>query len=249
MIDPVFLLAAFLTGLAGAGHCAGMCGGIAGALAHAVPAGQRSPLVLLAFSGGRLSMYALLGLSVGAVAAMLAPADFATAMVTGRLLAAAVMIAIGLYLLRLANTLLWLESAGARVWRRLAPVARRLLPVTSLWRAVAVGALWGLLPCGLVYGALLYAATAGGAAQGGAVMLAFGAGTLPAILGLGFAAVWVNRHARQLRSASGVLMLAWGGWTLLSTLLALPAILDGTCRSPGDVFAYAISLLMQVNEG
>lgn len=249
MTDPVFLLAAFLTGLAGAGHCAGMCGGIAGALAHAVPPGQRSPSMLLAFSAGRLAMYGLLGLSVGAIAGVLAPADFATAMIAGRLLAAAAMIAIGLYLLRLANTLLWLETIGARVWRHLAPVARRLLPVTSSWRALAVGALWGLLPCGLVYGALLYAATAGGAAQGGAVMLAFGLGTLPAILGLGLAAVWVTRHAARIRSASGVLMLAWGGWTILSTLLALPAILDGTCRSPGDVFTYAISLLMQVNEG
>jgi sulfite exporter TauE/SafE len=248
VIDPVFLLAAFLTGLAGAGHCAGMCGGIAGALAHAVPAGQRSPTVLLAFSAGRLAMYSLLGLLVGTIAGVLAPADFAAAMITGRLLAAAVMIAIGLYLLRLANTLLWIESAGARVWRHLAPLARRLLPVTSLPRAVAVGALWGLLPCGLVYGALLYAGTAGGPAQGAAVMLAFGAGTLPAILGLGLAAVWVSRYASQIRFASGLLMLVWGGWTLLSTLLALPAILDGTCRSPGDVFAYAISLLMQVNE-
>lgn len=247
-MDPVFLLAAFLTGLAGAGHCAGMCGGIAGALAHAVPAERRTLPVLLAFSGGRLGSYALLGMSVGAVADLLAPTDFALAMISGRLLTAAVMIAIGLYLLRLANALLFLETAGARVWRHLAPWARKLLPVTSLPRALGVGALWGLLPCGLVYGALLYAATSGNAAHGFAIMLFFGLGTLPAVLGLGVAATWVQRHAQALRFGSGMVMLLWGLWTLLSTLLAWPAILDGTCRSPADVFSYAISLLMHVNE-
>jgi len=248
MIDPVLLLAACLTGLAGAGHCAGMCGGIAGALAHAIPAGQRTAAMTLSFSVGRIGMYALLGALVGGIAMLLSPQDAGIAMLVSRLLTGLVMLAIGLYLLRLVLWLQVLEVAGSHLWRRLAPLARRLLPVTSPGRALAIGALWGLLPCGLVYGALLYAATAGSTLAGAATMLAFGVGTLPAVLGMGFAAQWLAGNAAGLRRWSGVLMLVYGSWTILATLLAMPAILDGTCRSPGDVFQYAISLLMHVNE-
>lgn len=249
MIDPVLLLAAFLTGLAGAGHCAGMCGGIAGALAHAIPARQRTFLLSAGYSAGRVGMYALLGALAGATAALLSPRDTGLAMAVARLLTGVVLLAIGLYLLGLAGWMRWLEAAGARVWRRLAPLARRLLPVTTLPRALALGALWGLLPCGLVYGALLYAATAGSSLAGAASMLAFGAGTLPAVLGLGLATGWLGRHAQLVRRYSGALMVLYAVWTLLSTWLALPAILDGTCRSPGDVLQYAMGLLMHVNEG
>lgn len=249
MIDPVLLLAAFLTGLAGAGHCAGMCGGIAGALAHAIPARQRTFLLSTGYSVGRVAMYALLGALAGAAAALASPRDAGLAMAVARLLTALVLLAIGLYLLGVAGWMRWLEAAGARVWRRLAPLARRLLPVTSLPRAVALGALWGLLPCGLVYGALLYSATSGSAFAGAAAMLAFGAGTLPAVLGIGMASGWLARHAQRVRQYSGALMLLYAAWTLLSTWLALPAILDGTCRSPGDVWQYAMGVLMHVNEG
>lgn len=243
MIDPLFLLAALLTGLAGVGHCAGMCGGIAGALAHAIPAGQRSLPLTLCYSAGRLGSYALLGSAVGALASLLSPADTGTALLVMRLLTGFVLLAIALHLLGATRWMQRLEIAGAAVWRHLAPLARRLLPVTTPPRALALGALWGLLPCGLVYGALLYAATSGSAAAGGLVMLAFGIGTLPAVLGLGLAARWLAGHARAVRNGSGALLLLSALWTLLSTLLALPAILDGSCRSPGDVFREATRLL------
>lgn len=244
MIDPVFLLAALLTGLAGAGHCAGMCSGIAGALAHAVPAHARTLTITLGYSTGRLGSYALLGALAGGFAALIGPQDAGLAMIVSRTLTGLMLLAIALYLLDISRWLQRLEVVGARVWRRLAPLARHLLPVTSAWRAVALGGLWGLLPCGLVYGALLYAATSGSAGAGMLTMLAFGVGTLPAVLGMGFAAQWLTRHARLVRRGSGVLMLTWAVWTLLSTWLALPGILDGTCRSPGDVFQYAVNVLL-----
>ena len=242
MIDPVFLLAAFLTGLAGAGHCAGMCGGIAGALAHATPGSTGT----LAYSGGRITTYALLGLLAGAMAALLSPRDAGLAMAVGRVLTALVLLAIALYLLDIARWIQVLETVGARAWRRVAPLARRLLPADTLPRAWAVGMLWGLLPCGLVYGALLYAATSGSATAGALTMLAFGAGTLPAVLGLGLGARWLLAHARTVRRASGWLMLAYAAWTLASTWIALPAMLDGSCRSPGDVLGIVLAALTHV---
>lgn len=248
MIDPVLLLAACLTGLAGAGHCAGMCGGIAGALSHAVPPHARALPVTVAYSVGRVGTYSLLGGVVGGAAMLLAPRDAGLAMLVARLLTGAVLLAMGLYLLGIARWMSWLEAAGAKVWRHLSPLARQLVPVTSLPRALALGGLWGFLPCGLVYGALLYSATSGSALAGALTMLAFGAGTLPAVLGMGLAAHWLAGHARTLRRWSGLLMLLYAAWTIVSTLVALPAILDGTCRSPGDVMRYSLSVLMHVNE-
>lgn len=247
MIDPLFLVAALLAGVAGAGHCAGMCGGIAGALAHAIPAQQRSSLLTAGYSAGRLGTYALLGALAGAFAVLLSPRDAGLAMLVARLLTGTMLLAIALHLLGVTRWMFVLESAGAALWRRLAPLARRLMPVTTLPRALAIGALWGLLPCGLVYGALLYAATAGSADGGALVMVAFGIGTLPAVLGLAVAARWLARHARAVRRGSGLLLLVSALWTLASTLLAWPAILDGTCRTPGDVMRVAINALMQVN--
>lgn len=246
MIDPLFLLAALLAGVAGAGHCAGMCGGIAGALAHAIPARQRSFSLTLGYSAGRLGSYTLLGALAGLFAALLSPRDTGMAMLVMRVLTGLVLLAMALHLLGVSRWMQSLEAVGARLWQKLAPLARRLLPVTTLPRALALGALWGLLPCGLVYGALLYAATAGSAPGGALVMLAFGLGTLPAVLGLGLAGRWLAQHARTLRRGSGLLLLVVALWTLLSTWLALPAILDGSCRTPGDVMREAISLLMQV---
>lgn len=243
MIDPLFLTAALLAGIAGAGHCAGMCGGIAGALAHAISAAQRSAWLTVGYSIGRVGSYAALGALAGALAALLSPADTGFAMAVSRVLTGLVLLAIALHLLGITRWMQQLEVAGAAVWRRLSPLAKRLLPVTTLPRALALGALWGLLPCGLVYGALLYAATAGSAGAGALVMIAFGIGTLPAVLGLGLAARWLAAHARLVRNGSGGLLLITALWTLLSTWLALPAILAGTCRAPGDVLQEALRVL------
>lgn len=244
MIDPVFLLAAFLTGLAGAGHCAGMCGGIAGALAH--PGATRPWQANLSYSAGRVSTYALLGTVAGGFSALLAPSDAGLAMAVMRTLTGLVLLALALYLLNIVAWIRVLETIGSRAWRRVTPLVRRLLPADSVPKALAVGMLWGLLPCGLVYGALLYAASSGSAVAGMATMLAFGAGTLPAVLALGAAARWLARNAASVRRMSGSLMLVYAIWTLASTAISLPAILAGTCRSPGDVLQVVLASLTHV---
>lgn len=249
MIDPVLLLAALLTGLAGAGHCFGMCGGIAGALSQARPGGQASPWhINAAYSAGRITTYALLGLLVGGSAALLAPADMGVALLVARLLTACALLLVALHLLGISRWLSFLERIGGRAWRKLTPLVRRLLPATTMPRAFGVGLCWGLLPCGLVYGGLLYAATSGSGLAGAAVMACFGIGTLPAVLALGAAAGALARRAAGLRLASGGLLLTYGIWTLISTLLAWPAIRDGVCRSPGDVYRYALGALTHINE-
>jgi sulfite exporter TauE/SafE len=107
-----------------------------------------------------------------------------------------------------------LERIGAPIWRRIRPLAARLLPARSLPQAYAAGLAWGWLPCGLVYGALAAAVFAGGAAQGAVAMAAFGAGTLPWLFIAGVAAAKLRGWTglATLRRLGGALLIALGGF-------------------------------------
>jgi len=109
------------------------------------------------------------------------------------------------------------------LWRRLEPYGRRLMPVRSPGQALALGLLWGWLPCGLVYSTLVWAVSSGGAWQGAALMLAFGLGTLPNLLLMGVAAGAIARLARdaRVRQVAGGAVLLFGLWTLWAALVPL----------------------------
>ncbi len=216
------LVAAFVTGLLGSAHCLGMCAGLSGLFAvQAEVASLRTRLPLaLTYNGGRILGYALLGLAVGtlgsgAVAAI--PALATPVRVAGGL----VIILIGLRIAFAWRLLEPLERMGAVLWARFAPLARRLLPVTSLPRALALGLLWGWLPCGLVYSVLLLAATTAAPATGAVLMAVFGLGTLPAMLatGLGAARLGDLLRRRYTRLGLGVSLVILGVATL-----ALPGL-------------------------
>ncbi len=223
------LAAGFAVGIVGSVHCVGMCGGIAGALAMSVTAQRRESATELArhllYGLGRVSSYALAGTVAGAfglaAAAVLGPAG--TSLL--RALAAALIVALGLYLGGWWSGLAAIERAGAVLWRRIAPVTRVFRPGGSLRGAFVLGILWGWLPCGLVYSALALAATSGDAAGGAALMIGFGIGTLPAVLGAGLAAARIGAFLRASasRRIAGTLVVALGVWTMVgSGLLSLP---------------------------
>jgi sulfite exporter TauE/SafE len=101
---------------------------------------------------------------------------------------------------------------GALVWQRIAPLASKL-PAQPALRALTLGMLWGWLPCGLVYSVLLVAAFAGSALAGGATMIAFGLGTLPAMLGLSYAGGRFTPPRATLARLLGSVIVACGLWT------------------------------------
>jgi uncharacterized protein len=205
--------AAFLIGLLGGVHCVGMCGGIVGALALQTPRRQRAWDLHLAYSTGRIASYA----AAGAVVGMIGGAG----LMFGRILpmqmllyvlANLVLVSLGLYLAGLGNQLARLEALGAWLWRRVQPYGAKVLPADTVAKAFALGALWGWLPCGLVYSLLAIALVSGGAASGAAVMLAFGLGTLPNLLlaGMAFERLRGIASNRRLRLASGALVAGFG---------------------------------------
>jgi hypothetical protein len=104
------------------------------------------------------------------------------------------------------------DRLGGGLWRRVEPFGRRLLPLRSTPAALAAGMLWGLLPCGLVYYALLMALAVGSATGGALFMLGFGVGTLPGLMTTGMLAGWLARLARRpaMRQVAGASLLGLG---------------------------------------
>ncbi|HUJ01748.1 MAG TPA: sulfite exporter TauE/SafE family protein, partial [Usitatibacter sp.] len=149
--------AAFAAGLLGGVHCIGMCGGIVGTLALEA----RGPALArqLAYNLGRIGSYACAG-AIAGFAGSLAYAGGAwlSAQSVMFLLANAVMILLGLYVAGWSRVVLAVESAGRPLWRRIEPIARRMLPIDSTAKALGAGIAWGWLPCGLVYSMLVLAA-------------------------------------------------------------------------------------------
>lgn len=232
------LLGLLLAGLLGSGHCFGMCGGIAGSFALAGDRGARRPRLsaLIATNAGRIATYAALGAVAGAAgAAAVAVLPPATARLVARGVAAFCFVALALYLAGIPTLVAPIERLGARLWKRVAPAASRGLAARSLAGRATLGAVWGLLPCGLVYTSLVVASTAGSPAGGALGMLAFGIGTLPALLAAGLAssavarlarAPWARRTAAAVYLAAAVWLVAGAGVHPAAPAAAVP------CHAP-----------------
>lgn len=211
-----FLGAMFLAGLMGGLHCAGMCGGILGATSAGAGTGALPRQV--AIHAGRIGSYALLGaLMAGLGGASGLVADLAPVQLTLYVLANVLLLATGAYLLGWRAPMTWVETRGGGLWRRIAPLTRRILPVRSVPQGLALGAMWGFMPCGLVYGALAMALLSADPLAGAALMAAFGLGTLPNLLAVG---VFLRRGVRSARRvlwqrAAGIGVLGFGAWGLV----------------------------------
>ncbi|MCY0855664.1 sulfite exporter TauE/SafE family protein [Cupriavidus sp. D39] len=234
------LISVFTLALLGGVHCAAMCGGIAlaaeqGGEARVPATVLRRPghwlLELLVMHAGRLSMYAVLGALLGALGAG----------VWGRYLplqrwlfgvGSVMLVLSGLWMLRGRTVGTgWLERLAARaaggLLRGLGAVGARLPAVARaqgqgrLLRRYGMGLAWGLVPCGMVYGALAMALLAGNAPSGALVMAVFGLGTLPNLLVISGLSGYLRQLSRRpaLRAGAGLAVVAFGLAGVARTLL------------------------------
>lgn len=219
--DPSILISAFLLGLLGSGHCLGMCGGISSALGLNSTAKNSdtkdSSFIsahVLAYNLGRIISYSLAGLIVGTLGFWLSKNLSSLSIL--RYLAAFMLILIGLYLGKWFNGIIYTEKLGKLLWPFIQPLSKRFIPVKNTRDALIVGMVWGWLPCGLVYSALIWASLESSAVGSTLIMLGFGLGTLPAMLATGFFAQKFNQIIRKtwFRSSSGSLMIAFGIWSM-----------------------------------
>jgi sulfite exporter TauE/SafE len=172
----------------------------------------------LIYHSGRIVVYALLGAVVGGIGSLLG--------VGGQLshLAGAISLLLGLGVVALGLGYLgWLplgrlETGGEWLTRAMGQALKR----GGLLGVIVLGMLNGLLPCGLVYSALLVAASTGGPLPGAAGMILFGLGTLPALLVVGIGAAAVGVRARQaLTRVAGVVIVLVGLQLSLRGMAAL----------------------------
>lgn len=222
MVESLYL-SAFLMGLLGGVHCAGMCGGIVSGLTLGIPRERRESRALLlpyllSYNGGRILSYMAAGMIVALLGTTVEGLGGGMEIRRGfTLVAAIVMILLGLYLAGWwRGAILQIERAGSLLWRLIEPVARRFIPIHSSGQALIAGLLWGWLPCGLVYTALIWALTAGTVVQGAMIMASFGIGTLPTLVGLGyFSSSLISRLQQQsVRTAAGIMVAGFGFYQL-----------------------------------
>ncbi len=227
--DYSAVLSAFVLGLAGLAHCVGMCGGIAATLTLGLRDdlrrnGRRMLPFLLLYNLGRVGSYSLAGAIVGYAGASADALVLDVAFPLGHLITAVFMLLAGLHVAGWWNGLAPVERGGSLLWGRyLQPLSRRLLPVHTPGAAFLAGGVWGWMPCGLVYAALVLAAIQADPLQGALVMFCFGMGTLPALLSSGFFAQKLLHfmRANRLRVVLGALVMALGIYALFRLSLAM----------------------------
>jgi sulfite exporter TauE/SafE len=194
---PVSLFLAGLVG--GALHCAGMCGPFV--LSQVMADAERAAdtrygewrrlagAALLPYHLGRLTTYTLLGAVAGAATAL-----FASTPLFGWLSGGFLVLAACLMVLQAIGMT---RSGGATLPHFLAALAGTLSAGHHAATRYALGVVLGLLPCGLLYGALAAAAGTASAAEGATVMAAFGLGTAPMLVAVGWGGLIVRRRLRE----------------------------------------------------
>ena len=222
MLD--LLLISTLGFLGSFGHCAGMCGPLT--VAFSLSSTDKDKLASFRFhlllNFGRIAAYGLVGAAIGGLGSVLIAGGQMAG--TGSELRRAIALLTG-------TMLIWFGVAQIKPdflprlpllhpmkHDRVGQAMNQLSAQKTWWVPVALGLLWGLIPCGFLYAAQIKAAETGNPIFGAATMLAFGLGTLPTMLGVGFFAGRLSADKRsQLFRAGGWVTIAIGILTLLRT--------------------------------
>jgi uncharacterized protein len=197
---------ALLMGLAGGPHCVAMCGAACAGIGRSSASTNTRSMWI--FQAGRVLGYSALG---GVAAASmqglgwLSVHSAALRPVWTLFHVAAALL--GLMLLWQARQPVWLEDGARKVWTRVRSVTKGSAGAAPL----LLGVLWSLLPCGLLYSALLVAALTSSALEGAAVMALFALGSSVSLL----AGPWLWLRLRKPGSGQWAIRLA--GLALLAT--------------------------------
>jgi sulfite exporter TauE/SafE len=232
-IDWLVLGGALLSGLLGGAHCAAMCGGIATGLSVQQRGGW---WVALQPNLGRIGGYVFAGALVGGIGhGLLDVARIPELTLALRATAGLVLILAALRLLDRNGRLAFLGATGGRMWQWLRPLQRRLLPANTAGRRIALGLLWGWMPCGLSTTLLAAAWLQASALHGGMTMAAFGLGTLPVMLPLTWAGARMGQRLQRggWRTAMGLCVMLAGVLTLTAPLLMQAPALHGVLAALG----------------
>jgi len=226
------IIAGFTLGAAGSLHCVGMCGPLSLALPvhHFSKAGKLIALLLYQF--GRIITYAAIGLLFGIAGRQLYLAGYQQwfSIIAGSV----ILIAAVLYFVHKKRARLSFLNKFYQGVQNI--IIKILRSSTGLPGFILLGMANGLLPCGMVYVALASSLSFTTAADSTVFMAMFGAGTLPAMLAVGYAGTFMNQRLRtSLRSFTPVFMTLMGVLLILRGLnLGIPFISPLMPGAPGD---------------
>jgi len=232
-LDALVLGAALLSGLLGGAHCAAMCGGIATGLSLDQHGGWWRALQP---NLGRVLGYTLAGAVVGGFGhGLLDVARVPALALAVRAAVGVVLIVVALRLLDRHGRFAFLATPGRWLWRWLRPLQARWLPANTAGRRIALGVVWGWMPCGLSTTLLAAAWLQASALHGAATMAAFGLGTLPVMLPLTWSGARIGQRLQRggWRTAFGLLVLASGTLTLAAPWLVHATPLHGLLAALG----------------
>lgn len=205
------LMSALVMGVVGGPHCIAMCGAACAGIAKA--AGDDSARALWTFQLSRVLGYSLMGaMAAGSVQGL---AWFGANTAVLRPVWTMVHVAafvLGLALVWQARQPAWVDGLAQRVWRKAKPF------IAALGRKapIALGVGWALMPCGLLYSALLVASLSADAWSGAAIMATFASGTSLSLM----AGPWLLLRVRGGRSGAlairlaGMALAGTSGWAL-----------------------------------
>jgi hypothetical protein len=221
VIQTIDLLGFLTLGLLGGfGHCVGMCSPFVLFVSrrYAPPGGGRRAVSAAQgwYTAGRVVTYAVLGAAAGALGGIVELAggllglQRAASLVAGAVLVVWALVALSDLVPRL--------DTGGNLFARVAGALKGRVP----GHPFATGLFLGLLPCGLLYSALIAAAARGGALEGAAALTLFGMGTAPALLGLSVADELLARNRAFVNRLSQVFLLVMGIWFLWTGFASIP---------------------------
>ncbi len=208
------LLTPFLIGLFSSVHCLAMCGGLCGVFCRNNP----TPKTILLINLGRITTYVILGLIfAGIVQGLVIQLPLAQIGFWIRSLLGAVLIFLGIRILRNKSSLHGFFENNL-IWQKAKRQLHKITKKNSTLAHFSKGLIWGLIPCGLLYGVLLAAATTRQVFEGGLFMLAFGLGTLPSMfVAAGLIKTFEKKlQSKSLRYSAGLFIIIIGLWSLLS---------------------------------
>ncbi len=205
---------ALLMGVAGGPHCIAMCGAACAGIGQA--AGTQKNSAMWTFQFGRVIGYSMLGaLAAASMQGLGWMTVQSAALRPVWTMFHAAMIALGLVLLIKAQQPIWLESFGRKVWTKV----RGFTHGRGNTAPLLLGTLWSLLPCGLLYSALMVATLTGNAYEGAVVMALFAAGTSVSMM----AGPWLWLRLQSYKNSKNTNIQGMGDWGMRLAGLALAA--------------------------
>ena len=210
------LATALLMGLLGSGHCAAMCGSLTIAAGFAIPPHRSFLISAILMSVGRILGYAFIGLIANLISQSIVSMTQGGVLYLS-FLSGLLLFAVGLHIANINNWILKTEKLGAYLQPKLQPLKKALTPIDSHGKCLSYGVLWGFLPCGLVYTALSLALVASTPVEAGLIMIFFGIGTLPMLVGLTRFSSQLNQIVKKnwVRRVLGFVVMAMAMYHLI----------------------------------